>query len=238
MMPFIIDPYFLMIVGPPILLAVWAQWKVKSAFNKASEQAAMSGMTGAQAARELLDHYGLQHVGVERSNQGQLSDHYDPSAKVLRLSEGVHDANSLAALGIAAHEAGHAIQQAKNYAPLTVRNAMVPLAATGGQLSMWLIMGGALLSFLAGATQFGGLLITIGIAAFALVVVFQLINLPVEFDASSRAKAGLVEFGMVHESEMKPVRSVLSAAAMTYVAGTLIAVAQLVYFLLQFGGQE
>jgi len=231
------DPLFWLIVGPPMLLAAWAQFRVKSAFNKASKQAAMSGMTGARAARELLDHYGLQNVEVERSHDGQLSDHYDPQKKVLRLSEGVYDSNSLAALGIAAHEAGHAIQQAKHYAPLTLRNALVPMAATGGQLASWLIMGGILLSIFAqGGGAFAQTMIMIGIAGFSAVVLFQLVNLPVEFDASSRAKAALVEYGMVHESEMGPVKRVLSAAAMTYVAATLIALAQIIWLLLRFGG--
>lgn len=236
MFPFLFHPLFWILVGPAILLTLWAQYKVKSAYASASKTKAMSGLTGAQAARELLDLHGLGHVGIERS-RGQLSDHYDPRHKVLRLSEGVYDSNSLAALGIAAHEAGHAIQEAKHYAPLKMRNALVPMAITGGQLASWFLIGGIVLMAL--GAGFGGWLFLAGVGAFALTVVFQLVNLPVEFDASSRAKAALVEYGMVHEQEMDPVRRVLSAAAMTYVAATLVGVMQLLYFVLMiFGGQE
>ncbi len=235
---FFIDPMYLVFVGPAILLAMWAQHKVKSAFKEASELPSRSGMTGAEAARRVLDQAGLSSVQIEPSKGGSLSDHYDPREKVLRLSEGVYGTRSLAAIGIAAHEAGHAVQDAQNYSPLVIRNGMVPFAATGSQLSMILVVGGLLFSFLLGMTEFGGLLLLGGIALYTLVVVFQLINLPVEFNASSRAKEVIQDVGVVSSDEMQPINRVLGAAAMTYVAATLTAVMTLVWLLYMFLGGE
>ncbi|MEX2673330.1 MAG: zinc metallopeptidase [Phycisphaeraceae bacterium] len=229
------DPLFLIMIAPAALLALWAHFKVKSSFAAASKMHASSNLTGAQAARHILDSAGLRDVAIEMSQGGGLSDHYDPRGKVLRLSQEVHSQTTLAAVGIAAHEAGHALQDAKGYGPLVIRNGLVPMAATGGQISSWCLMGGILLAMFAG----GGLqnplafnLVLLGVIAFGATVVFQLVNLPVEFNASSRAKAQLVGLGIVAESEMKPIKKVLSAAAMTYVAATLMAMLQMLYWVL------
>lgn len=216
--------YFLWI-APALLLAFWAQSKTKSAYRAASQIPAR--LTGAAAARHLLDSAGLQNVGIEPI-AGELTDHYDPGAKVLRLSQGVYGARTMAAVGIAAHEAGHALQDAKRYAPLVIRNAAVPAANFGGGISTALIFAGFLMSLQP--------LILLGIAFFGAVVFFQLVNLPVEFDASNRAKAQLVEYQIVPAAEMGHVNSVLNAAAWTYVAGTLQAVLTLLYYVSRFAG--
>ena len=212
---------------------IWAQWRVKATFAQAQEVAAP--LSGAGAARHILDAAGLQNVQIEPI-AGQLSDHYDPHDKVLRLSEAVYGARSTAAVGIAAHEAGHALQDAKNYAPLVIRNAAVPAATFGGNVSFLLIIIGAMLS-----VKIPGLaiLVPIGIAAFGCVVFFQLVNLPVEFDASARAKRLLTEHGIVADQDMVYVNRVLNAAAWTYVAGTLQAVLTLLYYVMRFyGGRD
>lgn len=216
--------YFIFL-APAMLLGLWAQYRVRSTYAHASEQPA--SLTGAAAARHMLDSAGLQEVAIEPI-RGQLTDHYDPRARVLRLSEGVYGQRTLAAVGIAAHEAGHALQHAKNYAPLTIRNLAVPAASFGSNASFLMILGGAFLGWTG--------LIVLGIAAFSAVVFFQLVNLPVEFDASNRAKAQLVEYGIVDEQSMGPVRSVLNAAGWTYVAGTLTAISTLLYYLAIFSG--
>jgi len=225
------DPMYLLFVAPAILLALWAQYRVKSTYAAATEEPSPHGMTGAEAARRILDSNGLQHVNIERV-EGFLSDHYDPREEVLRLSPDVYDGRNLAAVGIAAHEAGHAIQKARHYGPLAIRNGLVPLAATGGQISMLLIMVGFALMY---ASHMGRTVLLAGIGLFAVTVLFQIVNLPVEFDASRRAKAVLVESGMISRDELQPVERVLSAAAMTYVAATLTAVMQLIYFLWRAG---
>ncbi len=222
------DPLYFIIVGPAMLLAFWAQWKVKSAYAQASRVAARSRLTGHDAARQILDSEGLYDVQIEMV-QGRLSDHYDPRAKMLRLSRDVYAGRSLAALGIAAHEAGHAIQDARRYAPLVVRNAAVPIAGFGSNLSFLLIIVGMLMG--GAGTVFGAGLVWGGIALFSGVVFFQLVNLPVEFDASARAKKLLLEKGMVAPGEEQVhVIRVLNAAAMTYVAATLTAILTLLYF--------
>ena len=228
----IFDPLMLLILAPAMLLAMWAQFKVKSAYQRASEIPNSRGASGAQAARAILDANGLQNVGVE-PHEGWLSDHYDPRHKVLRLSPGVYQDRSLAAVGIAAHEAGHAIQDATDYGPLVIRNGLVPLASTGSWLSVVLIMLGFMLA--AGETLLGTSVLYAGIGLFAVTVLFQLVNLPVEFDASSRAKTVLVDMGIIRTDELPMVRKVLSAAALTYVAATLIALLQLLYFLWRAG---
>jgi uncharacterized protein len=224
-----IDPIYWLMLAPALLLGLWAQMRVKSAFHQAEQVRAP--MSGAAAARYVLDSAGLQNVGIEPV-QGFLSDHYDPSQKVLRLSPPVYGGQSMAAVGIAAHEAGHAIQDAKRYAPLVIRNAAVPVANFGGGISIFLLIIGAMM----GAA--GGYFIAAGIIAYSAVVVFQLINLPVEFDASNRAKAQLDSLGVVPRQQQEHVRSVLNAAAWTYVAGTLQAVMTLLYFILRFGGDR
>lgn len=212
--------HYLMWIAPAILLALWAQWRVKSAYAQASQ--VPSRLSGAAAARHILDAAGLQHVSIEPI-AGQLTDHYDPRDKVLRLSEGVYGARSAAAVGIAAHEAGHALQDAKQYAPMMLRNIAVPAASFGGSLGMIFIMLGAGLGLMT--------LVWVGVIGFGAVAAFQLVNLPVEFDASNRAKKLLGEYGIVGAQEASAVSDVLNAAAWTYVAATLQAILTLLYYL-------
>jgi Zn-dependent membrane protease YugP len=220
-----VDMMYFVFLAPALLLGLWAQARVRSAYAAAEQ--APAPMSGAAAARYVLDSAGLQHAGIEPV-QGFLSDHYDPREKVLRLSPHVYQARSMAAVGIAAHEAGHALQDAKQYAPLVIRNAVVPVASFGGGISMTLLMIGVMM----GAT----LLVQLGIILYSAVVFFQLVNLPVEFDASRRAKMQLDALGVVPTQQQEYVRSVLNAAAWTYVAGTLQAILTLLYFIIQFGG--
>ncbi len=219
------DFMYFVYIAPALLLMLWAQMRVKSTF--AAAQKVSTPLSGAAAARHILDSAGLHNVAIEQV-PGQLSDHYDPRAKVLRLSQDVYSGRSTAAVGIAAHEAGHALQDAHNYMPLVIRNAAVPAATFGGNISMILIIAGALMS--------APKLIVVGIIAFSCVVFFQLVNLPVEFDASKRAKLLLVEHGIVGQSDMVYVNRVLNAAAWTYVAGTLQAVMTLLYYIMRFSG--
>jgi len=221
------DPLYLLFMAPALILAGWAQMRVKSAYAEASQISARSRLTGYDAAVRIIQSHGLRGVGVEASRGGTMSDHYDPRAKMLRLSPDVYQGRSLAALGIAAHEAGHAIQDAKKYAPLTIRNAIVPLASFGSNAA-WLFL---IIGFMMNSMG----LVFFGIAAFSAVVVFQLINLPVEYDASSRAKAILFESGMVAPDEQAVVNKVLGAAALTYVAATLTSILTLLYFLMRSG---
>lgn len=227
------DPMYFIIVSPAIILALWAQWRVKSAYHQAAAVPAASGMTGAEAAAMLMQSYGIRNVRIEPSH-GMLSDHYDPRAKALRLSPDVYQGRSVAALGIAAHEAGHAIQDATGYAPLKLRNGIVGFAMVGGQFSWLLIIGGFMLG--AAGTMLGKWLLIAGIVLFSFTVLFQVINLPVEFNASRRAKDLLVSAGIVREGqELGVMKKVLNAAALTYVAATLSAALTLVYFLLRSG---
>lgn len=227
------DPVYFIFIAPALLLAFWAQMKVRSTYAQAQQVPAR--LSGAAAARHILDAGGLHNVGIE-SVQGELTDHYDPRDKVLRLSEGVYRSNSMAAVGIAAHEAGHALQDAKHYAPLKIRNIAVPAANFGGSLGMLLIMGGAGLAYSGVAA--GSTLIWAGILGFGAVAAFQIINLPVEFDASNRAKQLLVQYGIVPQQEMTYVNQVLNAAAWTYVAATLQAVLIVLYYAMRFGGMS
>jgi Zn-dependent membrane protease YugP len=220
------DPVYFLLLAPGIALALWAQWRVSSAYHEASRISASGGYTGAEAAAALLRSAGVGGVGIE-TVPGQMTDHYSPAEKVLRLSPDVYHGTSLAALGIAAHEAGHAIQDARRYAPLVIRNLMVPLASFGSSAA-WIII---IIGF---AMQAAGL-VYVGIAAFGLTVLFQLVNLPVEFDASRRARAQLVSGGLIAPQEEAEVGRVLNAAALTYVAATLTAVLTLMYFLFRAG---
>jgi Zn-dependent membrane protease YugP len=222
----IFDPLYLLFLAPAMLLSLWAQWKVKAAYAQGREQPVGSRLTGAEAAARVLKAYGVQGVGIEPT-RGFLGDHYDPRHKVLRLSPDVYQGKSLAAVGIAAHEAGHAIQHSGGYAPLAWRNRIVPMASVGGALSVALLIGGVVLNW-AG-------LIWAAIVVYSAVVLFQLLNLPVEYDASSRARALLVRTGIVTTAEEGTVRRVLSAAALTYVAATITAILTLLYFLLRAG---
>lgn len=227
------DPVYFLFLAPAMLLALWAQIKVKSTYAAAQQVPAQSGMSGAEAAHMLMQAYGIRDVGIEEAH-GFLSDHYDPKAKVLRLSSEVYRGHSVASLGIAAHEAGHAIQHATGYAPLKFRNGLVGFAMVGGQFSWLLIFGGLALG--AAGTILGKGLLIAGIALFSLTVLFQLINLPVEFDASKRAKDLLRSADIVRDGEeYNAMRRVLSAAAMTYVAATVTAAATLLYYLFRSG---
>ena len=220
-----IDPWYWLMLAPALLLGMWAQAKVRSTFAEAERVRAP--LSGAAAARHVLDSAGLRDVAIEPV-QGFLSDHYDPRHKVLRLSPQVYQGQSMAAVGIAAHEAGHALQDAQRYAPLVIRNLAVPVANFGGGISFVLLIMGALME------MFG--LILLGIIAYSGVVFFQLVNLPVEFNASSRAKNQLDSLGIVPRQQQEYVNKVLNAAAWTYVAGTLQAVLTLLYFIIRFGG--
>ena len=221
---------YLLFVVPTMLLALGAQWLIHSAYQRTSKIPAR--MNGEMAARRILDANGLQNIPIEQA-QGQLSDHYDPSAKVVRLSPDVYQGYTLASVGIAAHEVGHAIQDAKHYAPLVVRNLAVPVAGFGSSLSqVFLIAAIGLGAVGMGKLATGAMLLFV--IGFSATVVFQIINLPVEFNASSRAKTELVSLGIVNGQELTHVSSVLTAAALTYVAATLQAVATLAYYLLEF----
>jgi hypothetical protein len=222
-----IDPLYWMLLAPAIILALVAQVRVQTAFSTYRKVASGKGYSGAEAAAQILKDSGLQDVKIELT-RGWLSDHYDPRTKTLRLSEEVFSTRSVSAVGIAAHEAGHAMQHASRYAPMSLRTAVVPMASAGSWLAWPIIFIGFIMNALA--------LIKIGIVLFAGLVVFQLITLPVEFNASSRARKALVESGIIVTAEEEAgVRSVLSAAAMTYVAATAAAVMQLLYFLLRSG---
>ncbi|NTU97525.1 MAG: zinc metallopeptidase [Chlorobiaceae bacterium] len=219
------DPAYFVFALPPMLLGLWAQFKVKSAFNKYSQVRTQSGINGAEAARRILERGGIGNVTIEPS-KGMLSDHYDPRSKALRLSEEVYGLPSIAAVGVAAHEAGHALQDKTGYMPLQLRSVMVPAVSFGSNLGPIIFMVGI---FMAGTL--GTTLAWAGIMLFGATALFALITLPVEFNASSRAKELLVSQGIVSSSEMKGVNAVLDAAALTYVAAAAQAIMQLLYFL-------
>jgi Zn-dependent membrane protease YugP len=219
------DSTFLLLL-PAIVLALFAQTKVRGTYRRFSQVRTASGMTGADAARSILNAGGAGDVKIERIG-GSLTDHYDPRKKVLRLSQGVFDANSVAALGIAAHEAGHALQHREHFAPLTIRNAIFPVVNIGSNLAFPLFFIGLLTS-----SRGPSLLMDIGILLFSGAVLFSVITLPVEFDASKRAIAQLGGHGYLSPRELAGAKSVLSAAALTYIASTAMAVLQLVRMLL------
>jgi uncharacterized protein len=221
------DPHYLLFIAPALILGIWAQFRVKSTYAAAQQMAAP--LSGAAAARHILDSAGLQSVEIEQI-PGHLSDHYDPRHKVLRLSSEVYQGRSLAAVGIAAHESGHALQDAKAYAPLVIRNAAVPAAGFGSGAGMLLLMLGMIFNI--------GPLLLLGIVLFGFVVFFQVVNLPVEFNASHRAKAQLVGLGIVPAEQMVYVNKVLNAAALTYVAATLQAILTLLYYVMRYAGSR
>lgn len=225
---FYFDPMYFVFIAPALLLAFFAQMRIKSTYSQAQQYAAP--LSGAAAARHILDSAGLQDVGIEQV-PGHLSDHYDPRHRVLRLSPEVYQHRSLAAVGIAAHEAGHAIQHATQYAPLVIRNAAVPAANFGSGVSFVLILAGLFL-------QAFWWLTWVGIGLFGCVVFFQVVNLPVEFNASARAKAQLVDLGIVSPQERVYVDKVLNAAAMTYVAATLQSILTLLYYISLVSGRR
>lgn len=223
------DPtYILVLIGA--VLCLWAQARVSSTYRKYSRVRSRSGLTGAAAAQRILQMSGIYDVRIEHV-RGELTDHYDPANKVLRLSDSVYGSNSIAAIGVAAHECGHAVQHDKGYAPLSVRTALVPAANIGSRAGIPLILLGALL----GMNQ---LLIQIGIWVFALAVLFQVVTLPVEFNASGRALAMLGDYGMLEQDETSGCRKVLSAAALTYVAAAASAILQLLRLVLLFGNNR
>lgn len=219
------DPMYFAYVAPAFLLMLWAQWRVKSAYARGMQVPAP--LSGAAAARYVLDQSGLNDVAIEETS-GHLSDHYDPREKVLRLSSEVYHTRSMAAVGIAAHEAGHAIQDARGYIPLVLRSAAVPAATAGPMLASILFLLGVLLA--------APKLFLAGIVAFSAVVVFQVITLPVEFDASNRAKRVLSELDIVDQNGALVVRDVLNAAGWTYVAAALQSLMQLLYYIMRFSG--
>lgn len=226
----IFDPLYLILIAPGLLLAFLAQFWVKSAFARGAEIPMEHGWTGAQTAAAILDANGIRDVRIEPV-QGYLSDHYDPREKVLRLSPDVYNGRSLAAAGVAAHEVGHAIQHAHGYGPLAIRNAIVPVAGFGSNIAWVLLLVGIGL----GLSGFGKTLAILGCALFTTVVIFQLVNLPVEFNASTRARQTLLVNGLVSQAEDQEIGRVLRAAAMTYVAATITAILQLLYFLIRAG---
>lgn len=216
----------MLILVPAIIFALWAQWKVKSAIKKYSKVTSNSGLTGYEIAMKLLERNSITNVGVERAT-GKLSDHYDPKARVVRLSDQIYNGTSVASIGIAAHEVGHAIQHNKGYTPLKWRTAFFPVANLGSQLWIWLFIGGMLFTI--------PQLTDAGIIFFSATLVFQLITLPVEFNASRRALAQLTDGGYITRDDTDGARAVLNAAAMTYVAAAAVAVAQLVRLLILRG---
>ena len=220
------DPMYMLFLLPGMLLALWAQFRVKHAYAETSKIPARSGYSGAETAHALMESAGIHNVGIEPV-QGFLSDHYAPKEKMLRLSPDVYEGRSLAALGIAAHETGHALQDAHGYAPLRLRSLLVPVAGFGSN-SAWIIL---VIGF---ALQRPGLILA-GIIVFSVTVLFQLVNLPVEFNASRRARQILLGNGLIDQDEDYSVKKVLDAAALTYVAATLTSVLTLLYYLFRAG---
>ena len=220
------DPLFLLLSIPPLLLGLWAQMRVQGAFNQYSKVRTASGIDGAHAARRILDSNGLQNVGIERVG-GKLSDHYDPGHKVLRLSEPVYATPSIAAVGVAAHESGHALQDKLHYGPLRLRSAIVPAVQFGSWLGPIIFMVGFIMS-----STLGNTLAWVGLLLFGLTAIFALITLPVEFDASKRAKQQLAQSGLLTPQEIQGVDKVLDAAALTYVAAAIQAVTTVIYYLM------
>lgn len=228
------SPLFWILALPGMLLGLWAQSRVRGNFNKYSQVRTLRNVTGAEVARQLLQAEGIYDVTVEET-QGMLSDHYDPRAKVLRLSSDVYRTPSVAAAGIAAHEMGHALQHNQHYAPLQLRSSLVPATQFGSNLAPIIFFGGFLLQWL-GAGVLGYWVAWAGIALFAVAVVFTLVTLPVEFDASRRAKRLLASHSILVGEEMAGVNKVLDAAALTYVAAAVAAIGQLLYYVLLLTG--
>ncbi len=222
----IFDPMYFVFILPGLALSLWASFRTKRAFNKYSQVRTMRGLTGAQAADELLRGAGITDVKIVRSH-GMLSDHYNPVTRTLALSEPVYASNSVAAVGVAAHEAGHAIQHAHHYAPLWLRSALVPTANVGSSIGYFVMLIGL---FLASQNM-----VLIGAVLFSAVLAFQIVTLPVEFNASSRAKALIVQQGIISVQEREGVDRVLNAAALTYVAAAISTLMTLLYFLLRSG---
>jgi Zn-dependent membrane protease YugP len=221
-----LDPLYMIMIIPAVLLSIYAQMKVRSTYSKYSKVSSSRGITGARAARYILDAEGIHDVSIETVS-GVLSDHYDPRTKVLRLSGEVYSGDSLASIGVAAHEAGHAIQHARGYMPLQLRSSLVPISSLGSNLAWPLLLIGFL--FMAKS------LIVAGIFLFTFAVLFQLVTLPVEFNASRRALLALSASGILSDAEVQEAGKVLNAAALTYLAAAAAAVIQLIYFILRSG---
>ena len=220
------DPIYFLFIGPGLLLSLWASFRVKSAFKKYSKVRSMRGLTGAEAAEEMLRRAGISGVRIVRSH-GMLSDHYNPLTKTLALSEPVYDSDSIAAVGVATHEAGHALQHAQNYAPLWVRSALVPTANIGSGIGYFVMVIGLFLQ----STN----MVLAGAVLFSAVLLFQIVTLPVEFNASNRAKALVLDYGIVTMDERRGIDKVLNAAALTYVAAAVSTLLTLLYFLMRAG---
>lgn len=225
------DPTYVYLVLPCIILSLWASFRVKSTFRKYSDQHSMRGITGAAAAERVLRGNGVTNVRIERV-AGELTDHYDPKANVIRLSDEVYNSTSTAAIGVACHEAGHAVQYAQHYAPIKLRAAIIPITNIGSRLAIPLILLGLVLTVTENISFF---FIYLGIACFGLSLVFQLITLPVEFNASRRAMQAIKEANILTEDEQVGARKTLTAAGLTYVAATALALAQILRLIRIFG---
>jgi len=220
------DPMYFLFIGPGLLLSLWASFQVKRAFNKYSKVRSMRGLTGAEAAAEMLRGAGITGVKIIR-HHGMLTDHYNPLNKTLALSEPVYDSDSIAAVGVATHEAGHAVQHAHNYGPLWLRSALVPTANIGSSVGYIAMTAGLFLS----STN----IVLFGAVLFSAVLLFQIVTLPVEFNASNRAKALVLDYGIITAQEREGVDKVLNAAALTYVAAAISTLLTLLYFLMRAG---
>ena len=231
---FYFDWTYMVLVLPCIILSLWASSNVKSTFNRYSKQYSSRRITGAEAANRVLSANGVTGVRIARVS-GNLTDHYDPKTNVIRLSDSVYDSTSTAAIGVACHEAGHAVQYAQAYAPIRLRAAVIPVTNIGSRIAMPLILLGVLLSAFMEASY---TLVYLGIACFGLSLVFQLITLPVEFNASRRAMQAIEQVNILTDEEQKGARKTLTAAALTYVAATAVALSQLLRLLVIFGGRR
>ena len=231
---FYFDWTYLYLVLPCVLLSLWASSRVNSTFRKYSQQISIRRITGADAAQRVLRANGVSGVNIQRVS-GNLTDHYDPKTNVIRLSDSVYDSPSVAAIGVACHEAGHAVQYAQSYGPIKLRAAIIPVTNFGSRLAMPLILVGLLLSTFA---EMSYTLVYLGIACFGLSLVFQLVTLPVEFNASRRAIQAIENSEILPEEEQRGAKTTLSAAARTYVAATAVALANLLRLLVLFGGRR
>ena len=228
------DWTYLVLVLPCVILSLWASSNVNSTFQKYSQQYSIRRLTGAQAAQRVLSHNGVTGVRIERIS-GNLTDHFDPKTNVIRLSDSVYDSTSTAAIGVACHEAGHAVQYAQHYGPIKLRAAIIPITNIGSKLAMPLILIGLLLAV---AENVSFTFVYLGIACFGLSLVFQLVTLPVEFNASRRAMQAIESANLLTEEEQRGAKKTLKAAALTYVAATATALAQLLRLILLFGGNR
>lgn len=224
------DPKYFLFVGPALLFGMWASWRVRRAFDRYSDVPVSTGMTGAEAAYALLERAGVNDCRIEMVD-GYLTDHYNPMTKTLGLSPKVYGERSIAAIGVATHEAGHAIQHAHNYGPLWLRSALVPMAGIGSNLGLIVMAIGAAMS----GAAFGKMVVLIGALLFSLVLLFQIVTLPVEFNATARAKQMILDAGIIRREEKGGVDAVLNAAAMTYVAAAMSTLSTLLYYLWRAG---